>query len=113
VASPARRRFPAARGLVLASLALVVAALAFLPRVQFEYRLGELDPTYPEWTARNLKVRQAFDDRARRNPAYVVLDTPAEVPAVVAVGVPDQAADQQRHVHHQAVHGVPSSTPTY
>lgn len=78
-----RGRFPAARGVVLGSMAIVIAALVFIPRVEFEYEFGKLEPEYPEWTARNSQVRQAFNDRNRRNPAYVIVDTPQEVPAVV------------------------------
>ncbi len=81
----ARKRFPAARGVVLVSLVTVVAtALVLAPRVEFEYRFGELEPTYDEWARVNRKVAQAFYDRNRRNPAYVVVDTPEEVPVVVA-----------------------------
>ncbi|NBB86334.1 MAG: MMPL family transporter [Bacteroidetes bacterium] len=76
-------RFPAARGVVLASLAVVVAALILLPRVEFEYRFAELEPDYEAWDERNEVVSQAFEDHNRRNPAYVVLDTPEEVPQVV------------------------------
>ena len=78
-----RGRFPAARGVVLGSVAIVIAALVFIPRVEFEYEFGKLEPEYPEWTARNLQIRQAFNDRNRRNPAYIIVDTPEEVPAVV------------------------------
>jgi hypothetical protein len=76
-------RFPAARGVVVASLAVVVAALVLLPRVEFEYRFGELEPDYEAWDERNEVVSQAFEDHNRRNPAYVVLDSPEEVPEVV------------------------------
>jgi predicted RND superfamily exporter protein len=79
-----RRRFPAARGLVLGSLAAVVASVLLIPRISFEYRFGELDPTYPEWVAVNSKVAEGFSTRGRRNPAYVVVDEPDEVPAVMA-----------------------------
>jgi len=79
-----RRRFPAARGLVLGSLAAVVASVLLIPRISFEYRFGELEPTYPEWVAVNSKVGEGFSTRGRRNPAYVVVDDPAEVPAVMA-----------------------------
>ncbi|HMB89715.1 MAG TPA: MMPL family transporter, partial [Rhodothermales bacterium] len=78
-----RGRFPAARGVVLGSVAIVIAALVFIPRVEFEYEFGKLEPDYPEWNERNSQVRQAFNDRNRRNPAYIIVDTPEEVPAVV------------------------------
>ncbi len=79
-----RKRFPAARGVVLVSLLMVVAALTLAPGVAFEYRFGELEPTYEEWRRVNLRVRKAYSDRGRRNPAYIVVDTPEEVPMVVA-----------------------------
>lgn len=78
------RRFPAARGVVAVSLVAVAAAILLAPRAEFEYRFGELEPTYEEWIRVNTRVRQAFSDRNRRNPAYVVVDTPEEVPVVVA-----------------------------
>ncbi len=78
------KRFPAARGIVLGSLAAVIAGIVLMPRLAFEYRTGELEPTYEEWIAVNSRVRKAFSDRSRRNPAYVVVDDPVEVPAVVA-----------------------------
>ena len=77
-------RFPAARGVVLASLALVAAALIFLPRVSFEYEFGTLEPVYTEYNERRAVIRQVFNDRDRRNPAYIVVDEPEEVPAVAA-----------------------------
>ena len=81
----ATERFPAARGLVLASIALVVAALALLPRVEFEYEFGKLEPDYTAYDARNAVIRQAYGGSSRRNPAYIVVDSPDEVPAVQAV----------------------------
>ena len=80
----AGRPFPAARGVVLGSLVAVVAALVLLPRVEFEYDFGTLEPDYPEYDARNDVVREVFSSGGRRNPAYVVVDSPEEVPAVVA-----------------------------
>ncbi|MFQ5568197.1 MAG: RND family transporter [Rhodothermales bacterium] len=94
----AARRFPGARSVVLVSLGLVVAALVFSTRVEFEYRFGELEPSYPEWHAVNVKVRQAFSDRNRRNPAYVVLDSQDEVPAVLAALRKHMAQDTSRTI---------------
>jgi len=74
--------FPAARPILGLSILAVVAALAFLPRVGFEYRFGELEPTYEEYEARRNVVRQVFNDRRRRNPAYVVVDSQAEIAPV-------------------------------
>ena len=74
--------FPAARPLLGASVLLVLAALIFLPRVQFEYRFGELEPTYEEYESRREVVRKVYNDRRRRNPAYVVVDQPDQIPAI-------------------------------
>ena len=78
------RRFPAARPIVIGSIAAVLAALVFVPRVQFEYEFGKLEPDYEAYDAMNRVIRRVFDSGGRRNPAYVVVDSPEEVPAVVA-----------------------------
>jgi len=79
-----RGRFPAARGVVLASVAAVVLALLFLPRVSFEWDFGKLEPRYEDYKARQDYVERVYQTHGRRNPAYIVVDDPAEVPAVVA-----------------------------
>ncbi len=80
-----RGRFPGARGVVLASVAAVVLALLFLPRVSFEWDFGKLEPRYKDYEARQDYVERVYQTHGRRNPAYIVVDDPAEVPAVVAV----------------------------
>ena len=84
---PPRRlhgRVPAAKGLVLGSLAAVAVALALLPAVGFQYNFNELEPTYDDYNARRASFSQAVSASGRRNPAYVIADTPGEVPGVVA-----------------------------
>lgn len=80
----ARRRFPAARGVVLGSVGAVVLALVFLPRVSFEWDFGELEPRYTDYEARQSYVERVYQTHGRRNPAYIVVDEPAEVPVIVA-----------------------------
>ena len=75
--------YPAYRTVLIGSVFAVVLALGFVSRVGFEYRFGELEPTYDEYEARREVVREVYNDRRRRNPAYVVVDDPSEVPAVV------------------------------
>jgi uncharacterized protein len=75
-------RYRGARGLVFASAAMVVAALVFLPRVEFEYDFGRLEPEYAAYNEVNAKVRQVYEGGTRRNPAYIVVDDPEEVHAV-------------------------------
>ncbi len=77
-------RYPAARGVLAVSVLAVVAAIVFLPRVEFEYRFGELEPTYEEYEARRDIVREVFNDRRRRNPAYVVVDNADQIAPVTA-----------------------------
>ncbi len=89
----AGRRFPAARGIVLASVAAVVAALVFLPRVEFEYDFGKLEPTYTEYNARRAVIRRVYPGGRYRNPAYIVVDGPDEAPEVVAALRQKAAAD--------------------
>lgn len=71
--------FPGVRPILGLSLLAVVAAIVFLPRVGFEYRFGELEPTYEEYEARRSVVRKVFNDSRRRNPAYVVVDSQAQI----------------------------------
>ena len=66
------------------SVLAVVAALVFLPRVEFEYRFGELEPTYEEYEARREIVRKVFNNRRNRNPAYVVVDSPDEIAPITS-----------------------------
>ncbi len=84
--APRRRRFPAAGLVVAGSLAAVVAALALLPSVSFQYDFGALEPEYEAYEAREDVIERTEDPAGDnlRNPAYVVLDDPSEAPAVVA-----------------------------
>lgn len=62
----------------------VLAALALVPKLRFEYNMSRLEPTYESYEARSALLRQAFSNYGRRNPAYFVVDDPAEVPALAA-----------------------------
>lgn len=77
-----RRPFPGAKGVILASVAAVVAALVFLPSVGFQYDFGALDPEYPEYEVKKDLVRSVYPKRGT-NPAYVMVSDPADVDAVV------------------------------
>ncbi len=79
----ADRPFPATRPILIGSVLAIIAAVVMLPRVSFEYRFGVLEPTYEEYGERLGIVRRVYNDRRRRNPAYVVVDSPDEVPAIV------------------------------
>ena len=75
-------RFPFARTVVVISLAVMAVALYFAPRVGFEYDFNRLSPEFPAYDARQARVQPVFDS-ALRNPAYLLLDNPADVPGVV------------------------------
>jgi len=82
------RRFPAARPIVLASGLAVVAALVLIPQVGFQYDFGALEPEYTQYEERNEVIdRVAAADTSsgpsKRNPAYIVADSPEDVPAIV------------------------------
>ncbi|HEX7070262.1 MAG TPA: MMPL family transporter [Rhodothermales bacterium] len=77
-------RVRAPKTLVGLSLALVAGGLAVMPSLQFQYQFGELEPRYEDYEAKRAVVREVYNDSGRRNPAYVVVDSPEEVPAIVA-----------------------------
>ena len=76
------RRFPTPRAVVGVSVALVAASLLHVPP-PFEYEFGRLEPEYTEYNERRDVVSRVYDNRDRRNPAYVITDTPEEIPAVL------------------------------
>jgi predicted RND superfamily exporter protein len=78
------KRVPAPKAVVIGSLVAVAVALALLPSVSFQYNFNELEPTYTDYNARRASFSEAVASGGRRNPAYVIADTPAEVPGVVA-----------------------------
>lgn len=76
--------FPAAGALLILSVVVVLVAVVMLPRVSFEYRFGELEPRYEDYESRNAIVKRVYDNKRRRNPAYVVVDTAEEIPPITA-----------------------------
>ena len=78
------QRYPAARPIVIGGLAAVVASLVLLPRVEFQYDFGALEPEYTEYEQRDRYVeRVGTGNDDRRNPAYVVADSQEAVPRIV------------------------------
>ena len=96
--TPQARRYPAALGVLTASGAAVAVALIVAPGIQFEYRFGKLEPVYDEWVSIATQVQRAFHEEGRRNPAYIVVDDPAETPAVAAVLRDRMRSDTTMHV---------------
>lgn len=82
--APSRRVFPGSSAVIIGSLVAVVAALVMLPRVEFEYDFGSLEPAYDSYNERRDYIRRVFDNRNQRNPAYIVVDHPDEVEPILA-----------------------------
>jgi len=83
-AKKAERRYPAARLIVVGSLLAVGAALLLVPRVEFQYDFGKLEPEYTEYEQRDQYVgRVSTGGGGRRNPAYIVADSQKDVPEIV------------------------------
>ena len=86
-ASPAararRQRYPFARTVVGVSLAIAAAGAYLAPTVRFEYDFGVLEPEFEEYDVRAERVRPVYDAGRRRNPAYLLLNDPRDVPGVV------------------------------
>jgi len=61
-----------------------IAAAASARGVAFEYHTSNLRPEFPEYHAIRTKVSAAYPSDGRQNPAYVLVDDPAEVAPVVA-----------------------------
>ncbi|PSQ96378.1 MAG: transporter [Bacteroidetes bacterium SW_9_63_38] len=77
-------RFPGARTVVVGSGIALVAALAFLPRVQFQYDFGALEPAFTEYDEKSQYVgRTSTGGQDRDNPAYIVADSQEDVPEIV------------------------------
>ncbi|MFW5972742.1 MAG: efflux RND transporter permease subunit [Bacteroidota bacterium] len=74
-------RFPFARGLLFGSIGLIVASIVFLPRVQFEYEFGQLEPEYEAYNQVHAKIGQVYPG-GKRNPAYIIVDEPEEAQRV-------------------------------
>ncbi len=72
-------RFPFARTIVAGCLALTALCIAASPEVRFEYDFSKLDPEYDEYFRRAEALEPVFGQSEKRNPAYILLDSPAEV----------------------------------
>ncbi len=77
------KRYPGARGILVGSGVAVVVALVLMPGIGFEYDFGSLEPEYTEYEQKRQVIRQGERAAGPRNPAYVVLDSPEEVDAVI------------------------------
>jgi len=81
-------RFPAARPIVIGSLLAVAAAIVMIPQVGFQYDFGKLEPEYTTYEQRDAVIERVESGGGntgpdKRNPAYVVADSPEDVPRIV------------------------------
>lgn len=72
------KRMPANKLILAVSVLAVVGSLVMLPSVSFEYDFSKLEPTYPEYEAKDEIVDRVSSSRTGSNPAYIVVDTPEE-----------------------------------
>lgn len=76
-------RFPAPRAILAIGGVSVLVALLSLPDLAFEYDFGKLEPTYTEYNRRRDIIHRVYPPiGTRRNPAFVVADSPSEIGAI-------------------------------
>jgi predicted RND superfamily exporter protein len=79
-------RFPFAKPILALSAVAVVLSIVLLPRVEFEWDFGELEPVYTDYVERARVIDRVYGGTGGgRNPAYVVVDSPEEAPLVAEV----------------------------
>ncbi len=77
-------RFPFSRTIVAACLVLTVVCVLAIPNVSFEYDFSKLEPEFEEYNQRAEALLPALGQGERRNPAYILLDSPSDVRTVTA-----------------------------
>ena len=77
-------RFPFSRTVVSVCFALTVVCAFAASEVRFEYNFSNLEPEYEEYYRRAEALTPALGQSERRNPAYILLDSPEDVRAVTA-----------------------------
>lgn len=75
-------RFPFARTIMVGCLVITALCVVAIPRVSFEYNFSNLEPEYDEYYRRAEALEPVFGQSERRNPAYILLDSPEQVRAV-------------------------------
>lgn len=78
VKSAIPRRYPLSRAIVSTGLVLSLVVIVFLPKLEFEYDFGQLEPEFSEYVEFRQITGQVFKNQ-RRNPAYIIADSDQEV----------------------------------
>ena len=73
----------AARRAAVVSLIAVVLSLIAFPSARFEYDFSSLEPEYRAYYDQADRISPAFPSSNRRNPAYLIVDDPADVRPLV------------------------------
>lgn len=77
-------RFPRPHLIALGLMVATALSFAYLPGVAFEYDFGKLDPEYVEYSALQRRIDRVYSDKKNRNAAYILTQTPGEIPPVVS-----------------------------
>jgi len=75
-------RFPFSRTVLFVCIVLTGACVLAAPKVRFEYDFSKLEPEYEEYNRRAAALEPVFGQSERRNPAYILLDSPEHVRSV-------------------------------
>ena len=75
-------RFPFSRTVLSVCLVVTGACVLAFQAVQFEYDFSKLDPEYDDYFRRAEALEPVLGQGERRNPAYILLDSPADVRSV-------------------------------
>jgi predicted RND superfamily exporter protein len=77
-------RYPFARTIVVVGLALSAIVVGFSGHLSFQYDFGKLEPTFPDYEEFKSFSNQV-DNSSKRNPAYIVADSNAQVEEIAAI----------------------------
>lgn len=72
------KRYPFARAIVSSGLIITTVIIIFLPKLEFEYDFGQLEPEFSEYVEFRQITGQVFKNQ-RRNPAYIIADSDQDV----------------------------------
>ena len=77
-------RFPFSRTIVLVCVGVTAVCALATSEVRFEYNFSNLEPEYPDYSRRAKALEPALGQSERRNPAYILLNSPEDVRSVSA-----------------------------
>jgi len=78
------RRFPFSRAIVVTGLAISSVVVFNSDKLSFQYDFSELEPEFPEYREFRDVASQAEDEK-KRNPAYILTETPEQARDVLQI----------------------------